>query len=285
MPPRYAIIHGIVRSIGNMSNIFFASVAVVLYFGVAYRLGMRLSGGPDITIDKRAPIAIGIGAVTLHGLVLYTTLFTSEGVNLSFFPTISLLTWVGALLVLVTSMYRPVENLAIALLPLAALAVVLGLAFPGMQILVDDQRVGLEIHILISILAFSVLTIAAIQAALLAIQNSHLHARRPGGFIRMLPPLETMETLLFKMISFGFALQTLSLVSGFVFLEDMFLQHKVHHTFLSLTAWLVFAILLWGRFRFGWRGRVAIRWTVSGFFTLLLAYLGSKLVLELVLGR
>jgi ABC-type uncharacterized transport system permease subunit len=268
-----------------MSNIFFAITAVVLYLWVAFRLARRLVQGTHVVLDKRLPIAVGMGAMTLHGLVLYTTVLTLDGVNLSFFHATSLLTWMVALLVLVTSIYRPVENLAIAVLPLAALSVLLGLLFPGMNTVLDDRDIGLKIHILISVLAFSVLTLAAIQAALLAIQNNHLRTRRPGGFIRMLPPLETMETLLFKMIGLGFALQTLSLISGFAFLEDMFLQHKAHHTLLSFTAWLVFAILLWGRFRFGWRGRTAIRWTGGGFFVLLLAYLGSKLVLELVLRR
>lgn len=268
-----------------MSNIYFAITAVVLYLWVAFRLFRRLKQGTSMTLDKRLPIAAGMGAMTLHGLVLYTTVLTLDGVNLSFFHATSLLTWMVALLVLVTSIYRPVENLAIAVLPLAALSVLLGLLFPGTHTVLDDRVIGLEIHILISVLAFSVLTIAAIQAALLAIQNNHLRTRRPGGFIRMLPPLETMETLLFNMIGFGFALQTLSLISGFVFLEDMFRQHIAHHTLLSLTAWLVFAILLWGRFRFGWRGRTAVRWTAAGFFVLLLAYLGSKLVLELVLQR
>lgn len=268
-----------------MSHIYFAIMAVVLYLWAAFRLIRRLSQGSNATLDKRMPIAVGMGAMTLHGLVLYTTVLTLDGVNLSFFHATSLLTWMVALLVLVTSIYRPIENLAIAVLPLAAFSTLLALVFPGINTVLDDRQTGLEIHILISVLAFSVLTIAAIQAALLAIQNNHLRTRRPGGFIRMLPPLETMEALLFNMIGLGFALQTLSLISGFAFLEDMFLQHKAHHTILSLTAWLVFAILLWGRFRFGWRGRMAVRWTGGGFFVLLLAYLGSKLVLELVLRR
>ena len=75
------------------------------------------------------------------------------------------------------------------------------------------------------------------------------------------------------------------MVSGIMYLKDMFAQHLAHKTILSIAAWLVFAILLVGRWRFGWRGRTAIRWTMSGFVTLLLAYLGSKWVLEILLGR
>lgn len=143
----------------------------------------------------------------------------------------------------------------------------------------------MRLHIVISIVAYSLLSIAAIQSVLLAIQNKYLRNKHPGGFIRALPPLETMESLLFQMISVGFVLQSFSLLTGLISLEDMFEQHLVHKTVLSLVSWAVFAILLWGRWRFGWRGRTAIRWTLSGFTILLVAYFGSKMVLEIILGR
>jgi ABC-type uncharacterized transport system permease subunit len=133
-------------------------------------------------------------------------------------------------------------------------------------------------------LAYSMLTLASGQAILTAIQSTQLR-RRPGGFVRTLPPLQTMEALLFEMIGLGFVLLTVALVSGFHYLEDMFAQHLVHKTALSIVAWIVFATLLWGRFRFGWRGRTALRWTLIGFAVLMLAYFGSKAVIELILHR
>jgi ABC-type uncharacterized transport system permease subunit len=137
----------------------------------------------------------------------------------------------------------------------------------------------------VSILAYSLLSIAAVHAVLLAIQDKHLRNKRPGGFIRALPPLQTMESLLFQMIALGLFLLSLSLISGAIYIDDMFSQHIVHKTILSIIAWVVFATLLWGRWRFGWRGAVAIRWTLSGFFVLLLAYIGTKGVLEFVFHR
>ena len=134
-------------------------------------------------------------------------------------------------------------------------------------------------------LAYSLLTLASVQAILLAIQDDHLRRRQTGGFIRALPPLQTMESMLFEMIGAGFVLLTLALISGFAFLEDMFAQHLVHKTVLSTLAWLVFGSLLIGRFRYGWRGKTAIIWTLTGFVILILAYFGSKAVLELVLQR
>jgi hypothetical protein len=144
---------------------------------------------------------------------------------------------------------------------------------------------GLQIHILLSLLAYSLLAIAAIQSILLAIQNHHLHHHHPGGFIRALPPLAIMEGLLFQIIGLGFVFLSASLISGFMFLEDLFGQQVAHKTLLAIAAWGLFAALLLGRWRFGWRGRIAIRWTLGGFFALALAYFGSKLVLELILGR
>jgi ABC-type uncharacterized transport system permease subunit len=138
---------------------------------------------------------------------------------------------------------------------------------------------------MMSVLAYSLLSIAAVQSVLLAIQDKHLREKRPGGFIRSLPPLQTMETLLFQLIGLGLTILTLSLISGVIYLDDMFAQHLVHKTILSMTAWVVFATLLWGRWKFGWRGRTAIRWTLTGFVVLLLAYMGSKWVTEIMLGR
>jgi ABC-type uncharacterized transport system permease subunit len=144
---------------------------------------------------------------------------------------------------------------------------------------------GLKAHILISILSYGLLTLAALQAVLLAIQTRYLRNRHPGGFIRALPPLETMDALLFRLIALGYLMLSLSLLTGVTYIEDIFAQHLVHKTVLSFAAWVVFAVLLWGRWRFGWRGRTAVRWTLSGFIVLMLAYFGSKLVLELILQR
>ncbi len=101
--------------------------------------------------------------------------------------------------------------------------------------------------------------------------------------IKHFPPLQSMESLLFSFLWAGWLLLSLSLISGWLFLDNLFAQHVVHKTLLSCTAWLVFGILLWGRHQLGWRGHKAIRWTIAGFFLLMLAYFGSKLVREFIL--
>lgn len=267
-----------------MDVLLLSFIAIPAYLASGILLALRLTrkASPE-TFTKRKILLLSLVAVLLHAALLYGQLLTPDGINFGFFNALSLLTWLIALLLTLTAFERPVENLGIAVFPLAAVAIALELAFPSSHVL-RPQRDMLDVHIIISITAYSVLSLAAVQAILIAIQDRHLHEKHPGGFIRALPPLQTMETLLFQMIGIGFLMQSLSLATGFVYLDDMFAQHLVHKTFFSIVAWLVFGILLWGRWRFGWRGKTAIRWTLGGFASLLLAYLGSKLVLELLIG-
>ena len=123
------------------------------------------------------------------------------------------------------------------------------------------------------------------QAIVVGVQAHMLHIRQPGGFVRALPPLNAMERLLFQLLGIGFALLSIGLLTGFVYLDDMFAQHLVHKTVLSIVAWCVFGTLLLGRYLWGWRGQRAVSWTLAGLAFLVLAYFGSKFVLELILQR
>ncbi len=260
--------------------------AVLLYLAGGIVFTLRLFRREERTRPSRTiGLLLGFGALAAHGALLYLNLYTQQGLNFAFFNAVSFAAWVICLLYLLAALARPVESLGMVLLPLAALTLLLEHFFPGVRLLPPHADWQLRGHVILSILAYSVLTMAAVQAILLAIQDRHLRSHHPGGFIRSLPPLQTMEGLLFEMITIGFILLTLALASGFLFLEDMFAQHLVHKTLLSILAWVVFAVLLWGRYRFGWRGRTAIRWTLSGFVILALAYFGSKAVLELILKR
>jgi ABC-type uncharacterized transport system permease subunit len=253
-----------------------ATLAAAVYF-------RRLAAGR--APDKTLLLSLWAGALLLHGAILYQRIFTPVGVNLAFFHALSIVSVLVSTIVLLTAIKRPLENLALVVLPIAALCLTLDQIMPAHPVVAAPADSTLQIHILISLIAYSMLTIAAIQAVVLAVQDRQLHNHRPGGIMRALPPLQWMEHLLFQFIGVGFVLLTLALGTGFVFLQDIFAQHLVHKTVLSIAAWLVFAVLLWGRARFGWRGRTAIRWTLGGFVALMLAYFGSKLVLELVLHR
>jgi ABC-type uncharacterized transport system permease subunit len=269
-----------------MSHFHIALLAILLYLASGGTIALRLFKRSQAGLPSRnLVLGLGFAGLALHTWLLYDAIFSQQGMNLAFFNALALTSWTVVTLLLISSLTKPVENLGILLLPLAALTVYLEARYPSVGFMRASTGWGIKIHVLLSMLAYSLLTLASVQAILLAVQDHHLRSRRPGGFVRALPPLQTMESLLFEMIGAGFVLLTLALASGFVFLEDMFAQHLVHKTVLSTLGWLVFGALLVGRFRYGWRGRTAIIWTLSGFVILILAYFGSKAVLELILRR
>jgi ABC-type uncharacterized transport system permease subunit len=179
------------------------------------------------------------------------------------------------------------EGLQTLVAPVAAVAVLLPLVFPSLRPLANTELPAFKAHISIAMLAYSLLTIAALHALLMAVVERRLHHPAMPSVLTNLPPLLAMEKLLFRVIWVGFILLTLTLISGIVFSEEVFGQPLkfTHKTLFGIISWCVFAALLAGRQFYGWRGRIAIRWTLAGFIILLLAYLGSKFVLEVILRR
>lgn len=222
-------------------------------------------------------------ALVFHGQALFLQLRSTEGLDLEFFKAASLIAHAVILLTLLATLRMPVENLLLLLLPMGLATALLAQFVPQGTVEPIQEAPGLLVHILLSILAYGLLTIAAFQALLLAFQDHRLRSRQPSGWIRSFPPLQTMESLLFGFLWVGWGLLSLSLISGWLFLDNLFTQHLADKTLLSCFAWLVFGVLLWGRARLGWRGRQAIRWTLAGFVLLMLAYFGSKLVREYLL--
>jgi ABC-type uncharacterized transport system permease subunit len=226
---------------------------------------------------------IGLLALVAHTVALAYELFPGPGLSLGFFNAASLIAWLVIGLILVSSYRVPVSSLLIGLYPLGLITTLLALTVPDQDGIEIAGSGGLVVHILLSILAYGILTIAVFQAVLLAVQDHQLKHKHPTRFIRTFPPLQTMERLLFQFLLYGELLLTLALASGFIYLDNVFAQGVAHKTLLSCLAWVVFAILLWGRYFRGWRGSNAIRWTLAGFLLLMLAYFGSKLVREFVL--
>lgn len=207
-----------------------------------------------------------------------------QGIDLSFYRASSLIFWlISAMSIIALAQKKPIENLLLVFLPLAALSLLCTLLFhaPSSKII---QGRGLISHVLLSLLAYSMLTIAAMQAILLAMQERQLRKHQFNGLFAYLPPLQTMESLLFDMIWLGFSLLSAAIVSGFFFIDDMFAQHLVHKTFFTIFAWCIFAILLAGRYLKGWRGQTAAKLSIAGFIALMLGYFGSKFVLEFLLS-
>lgn len=220
-------------------------------------------------------------AIIAHTLT-FTDFWTTDGIFFGLANSASFVAWLVAILLFLSSISKPVHALGILVYPLAALSLVFSILFPDTA----EKTISLSIasHVFLSITAYALLALAVCQSILLKIQEKHLHAKKINSFINKLPPLQTMEALLFQSLRIGFYLLTLSLISGFIFIDDLFAQHLVHKTTLSVIAWVIFATLVFGRKAFGWRGKQTITATQIGFGVLLLAYYGSKFVLERLLS-
>ncbi len=170
-------------------------------------------------------------------------------------------------------------------LPLSVLIVIAEGTITAPILEITSTSAHITVHIFTSVIAYGVLSIAGVYAVFVALIDHLLRRHSFNKLVQTLPALETMEELLFHLIKAGFAVLSVSLVTGLVFVNDLFGQHLAHKTILSIFAWLIFALLLWGRWKRGWRGRVAVRMTLAGIALLLLSYFGSKLVLEVLLER
>ncbi len=187
----------------------------------------------------------------------------------------------GGLLALVSRRYRVVAAIVLGLAALLA---------AGTGSIPDQREITapgwpLATHVVLAMGAAGMFAIALVLVVLLAAQNSQLRSKRPANWLGSLPPVESLEHALFSVIGTGMAALTMAILAGLLFVTDLFQQHLAHKAILALTAWVIFAVLLIGRWRFGWRGRKAAAYTIAGFVVLTLAYFGSKFVLEILLGR
>jgi ABC-type uncharacterized transport system permease subunit len=228
---------------------------------------------------------LAAAAVALHAAALLSQVFHSGNLTLGITEALSVFTWQAALLLWALCLIQPFHILGVAIYPMAAAAALWAALWPTSVTAIPLSDWKLQLHVVLSLFSAGFLTLAAAQAVTLAGQDRLLHQRPPNRIVTALPPLQTMEHLLFVLISLGFFILSLSLLSGLLFVDDMFAQHLAHKTVLSITAWAIFGGLLWGRWRRGWRGRTAIRWTLSGYAMLILAYFGTKLILEQILSR
>ena len=234
---------------------------------------------------SRASVLIpGSLAVLAHGLCLWQIILTSHGLQLGVFPVASTVAFTGAIVVLLSSLYRPFEWISALVYPFAALTIP-AMLWVNTGYIAHPLAHGLGMHVLFSILAYAVLAIAACQAVLLWVQDRQLKSGHIRGVMRVFPPIQVMESMLFEAIWLGQILLTVAILSGFLYVDNLFAQNLAHKSVLTLVSWVVFSVLLTGRYLRGWRGRTAIRFTLSGFAVLLVAFFGSQLVLEFILQR
>ncbi len=222
-----------------------------------------------------------------HGMALAQSIFADGIMRFGFSVSLSMMFWLAIALYWIESFYARMEGLQVFGFPLAALCAFLPALMPSPHLQANTDTLAFRAHFIMAMLSYSLFTLAALHALLMAAAEKSLHKGRLPPLLAGLPPLLTMEALLFRLIHIAFILLTLTLLSGVFFSEALFgkpmsFDHKTLFAFLS---WMIFAALLLGRHLRGWRGKLALRWTLAGFATLLLAYVGSHFVVEVVLHR
>ena len=235
---------------------------------------------------RSASFMLAVIGTLIHAGAQYYHWFGHAEPNVGLLHLLSLCALTVMVLLIGSTLARPkLFSAGIVALPIAAGIMLLEWVLPHGTLPLGEVSVGVAVHMVSSVLAFGLLTIAGLYALFVFIIDHFLRLPNLNPLVRSLPPLEVMEDLLFKTIAAGFLLLTVSLGSGIMFINDIFAQHLVHKTILSILAWLVFGVMLWGRWRYGWRGSLAVRLTLAGMILLVLSYFGSKLVLEVILGE
>lgn len=293
-----------------MGGILLYVVAALLYAALAahfWRTRWRAAAPPPAGLARWERAAI-LAPLALHTWLLYDGLFAAPTLRFGFGQALSVTLWLAVLIYWFESLFVNLEGMQALVLPLAAVCVAIPAAFPGLEAPPYAHGFAFRAHLALGMVSYSLFTIGALHALLMALLEGTLHGDRLGrakrdaggrierhaggpgllaGPLASLPPLLTLERLLFRILALGFVLLTLTLLTGVVFSEEVFgrafrLDHK---TLFAVISWVIFGLLLAGRWRYGWRGRRALRWTLAGFLALLLAYVGSRFVLEVVLAR
>lgn len=256
-------------------------IAAVLYLAAAAVLMRRVARGQEPgSVSWAAPAT---AAVLAHAFYHVLAWHEVSGADMHFFSALSLVGLGMAILTLLVGLRGRMGALGVIVFPLAAVAAVIYTRVPHIGHAALGWR--LQLHAWCALLAYATLAVAALLAVLLWVQERALRRREFHRWLRALPPLTALESLLFRSIGVGFVLLSATLLTGILFVHDFFAQHLIHKTVLSILSWLVFGALLIGRWRYGWRGARAIGWTLTAMALLVLAFFGSKFVLELVLQR
>jgi ABC-type uncharacterized transport system permease subunit len=258
----------------------YAGIALILLRILTLRPREAARAPRTLHLFTAAPLLV-------HAWLLHASVFAGGSIYLGVGVSVSVIIWLAALIYWIGGFFYRLEGLQIFVLGAAAVLVVLPLLLPSVRPLAHTDLPAFRAHLIISLIAFSLFTIASLQALMMAVLERRLRDGPLPPFLQSLPPLLTMERMLFRIIGAGFLLLTLTLLSGMLFSEELFGRplRFTHKVVFGIAAWFIFAALLAGRRIYGWRGRMALRWTLAGFMALVLAYIGSKFVLEVLLGR
>ncbi|MRI34529.1 hypothetical protein EOPP23_16200 [Endozoicomonas sp. OPT23] len=262
-------------------NVMLVSICAAFFYGVGL-FAQWLRVAEKGNYRNLVLISTTVGAI-FQTMGLYFNIHVPTGINLSIINIGSLITLMVTLVLLLSSLKKPAESLLMAIIPFTIVWVLAVWLVPYTHVFAAPAI--MVAHVLLSVLAYGLLMVAMFQALLLAYQESQLRQHNQRKLLKALPPLLTMEKLLFEFLLVGVILLTLSLVTGFIHIDNMFAKEMLHKTILSMVAWILFTTLLIGHWLNGWRGRKAMRWTVSGFVLLLIAYFGWRTVVDFIIVR
>ncbi len=218
-------------------------------------------------------------ATVLHAYSLFP-IFENNSINLSLYYALLVVAFIISFFLYISSIFGNTQYLGIIILPILSFVFLLEFTNAPVNISLNNF---LFTHIILSLISYSILCVSAAQSLILKLQEKKLQKNMPIGFIGALPSLNIMDKLLFKLLALGVIFLSLSLLSGLIFLDDIFAQHLAHKTILSIIAWFIFVYLIFSRYKYGYRGTKAANITLVGFFILFLSYFGTKIVLEMIL--
>lgn len=263
----------------SISNLLFV-LSIPLYIWAVVAVAREIFS--ECPAKPRGVMGVGSLAAVLHVIASIMQMHSTEGTDFSLIKSLSLIFAVTTLLITTGSIRRPTR-------PLLLLAIPLSVVFALTSSLVPTTARPLQLqpgevsHIILSILAFGIFTIATAEALLLNFVSGRLKGHRLSAPMKHVPPVEALEKLMFDLLRAGTVVLLLAILTGLVFLESFSEQHLYHKFFFSVVGLIVYGWLWWGHHRYGWRGRKALHWALGGYVSLLLAYAGSKIVLELLL--
>jgi ABC-type uncharacterized transport system permease subunit len=266
-----------------MSITIVSGVAAMALYLLSFGLQMQSvkTGAARTQTDYRVLIS-GFAAAAAHILSAWTLMYRDATYHFGMTEISTLIFASIALLTMLSSARRPLGSLLLGVVPLAIVSIAISIsitsAYPPQQL-----SAGIAAHVILSIVAYSLFTLAALQSVFLAFQNYQLKHHHVASVMRIFPALQDMERLLFELLWTAQILLSFAIAAGFFFVSDFGAQGLAHKMFFSILAWIVFAVLLWGRHQLGWRGNTAIKGTLTGFVFLLLGFYGSKFVLEFLL--
>ena len=269
--------------------LLYALTAIVVWWPAGVT-GIASASAPAVaTANGRSAImrAVLVMALATHGVALGYSLFGGDGLNIGFSHAVSLIVW----LVMLAYTLIGYDNLmlrivALYLAPIAMFVALLPMLLPAHRI-VNYADWAFRLHFVVAILAYALYTVATLHALLMLFLEKHLHEGSLPSQLQGLPPLLRLEKLLFQLLSIAFLLLTATLLTGIFFSENLFGKafQVTYKTVFAAFSWVIFGGLLFGHWQFGWRGKLAMRWTLIGFVLLLLSYVGSKFVSEIILQR